>query len=326
MMIHQKNKQTIWQFWQAMNNANNNANELTLLLQAHLAADVNWNGPHPINSFANADSAIAGFYRPLHHAFAHLRRDPSIFLSGRFAEKDWVSSTGHFEGVFANDWLGIPANGQPTSLRYGEFCAVQDGQITDVYLLLDVIDLLRQVGQRVLPMSNGSEDKWPRPQRENGILLGEQNTAESAISLRLVESMIGDLGKFDGKNLRSMRMEDTWHEHMHWYGPCGIGSAFSLSAYYPIHSRPFLHAFPDRKGGNHKARIAEGEFVASTGWPSIRATHLGDYLGTPASGKPITMRVMDFWWREGDKLSQNWVFIDLPNLFLQFDVDLLAHR
>jgi hypothetical protein len=47
-------------------------------------------------------------------------------------------------------------------------------------------------------------------------------------------------------------------------------------------------------------------------------------LGTPASSKPITMRVMDFWWREGDKLSQNWVFIDLPNLFLQFDVDLLA--
>jgi hypothetical protein len=36
------------------------------------------------------------------------------------------------------------------------------------------------------------------------------------------------------------------------------------------------------------------------------------------------MRVMDFWRRENDRLVQNWVFIDLPELFLQFGVDLFA--
>ncbi|MEO0561612.1 MAG: hypothetical protein AAF125_05845, partial [Chloroflexota bacterium] len=86
----------------------------------------------------------------------------------------------------------------------------------------------------------------------------------------------------------------------------------------------FLTAFPDRKGGNHKARLADGLYVASTGWPSIVATHAGEYLGLPATHTQITMRVMD-WWRaaEDGLLSENWVLLDLPHTFLQLGVDLL---
>lgn len=36
------------------------------------------------------------------------------------------------------------------------------------------------------------------------------------------------------------------------------------------------------------------------------------------------MRVMDLWRREDTLLAENWVFIDLPELVLQFDVDLFA--
>jgi SnoaL-like polyketide cyclase len=65
-------------------------------------------------------------------------------------------------------------------------------------------------------------------------------------------------------------------------------------------------------------------YCASTGWPSIQATHAGPYLGQPATNKRITMRVMDFWRREGELLAENWVFIDLADLFLQFGRDLFA--
>ena len=34
------------------------------------------------------------------------------------------------------------------------------------------------------------------------------------------------------------------------------------------------------------------------------------------------MRVMDFWRRDGEKFIENWVFIDIPELLLQMDVDL----
>ena len=79
-------------------------------------------------------------------------------------------------------------------------------------------------------------------------------------------------------------------------------------------------------GGNHRARLGEGAFVASTGWPSIHATNLGDYLGVPASHGAITMRVADWWRCEAGLLVENWVLIDLPHLMLQMGVDLMARR
>jgi hypothetical protein len=35
------------------------------------------------------------------------------------------------------------------------------------------------------------------------------------------------------------------------------------------------------------------------------------------------MRVMDFWRRQGDKLAENWVFIDVLDLLAQMGFDVL---
>jgi hypothetical protein len=64
--------------------------------------------------------------------------------------------------------------------------------------------------------------------------------------------------------------------------------------------------------------------VASTGWPSIYATHTGVFFDIPPTGKPLEIRVMDWWRREGDLLAENWIFIDLPYMFLQLDIDLFS--
>jgi predicted ester cyclase len=136
--------------------------------------------------------------------------------------------------------------------------------------------------------------------------------------------MIFGLGSYDQSNLESMGMERYWDPHkMVWYGPTGIGTTYGLEGFQKYHQQPFLRAFPDRKGGHHVARLAEGLYAATTGWPSVLATHRGEYLGTPASERRVQMRVMDWWRREGELLTENWVFIDLPHLFLQFGVDLL---
>jgi hypothetical protein len=41
----------------------------------------------------------------------------------------------------------------------------------------------------------------------------------------------------------------------------------------------------------------------------------------PATGKAITMRVMDFWRREEALLAENWVFIDILDLMRQIGLD-----
>ena len=36
------------------------------------------------------------------------------------------------------------------------------------------------------------------------------------------------------------------------------------------------------------------------------------------------MRVCDWWRRKGDLLLENWVFVDIPDLLMQFGHDLFA--
>jgi predicted ester cyclase len=321
--LHQQHKRLIWQLWQRQHETP--PHELAALLAEYYAPDVTWHGMQPINSLHGHDALLAGLWQPLYHALPDLRREPYILLAGRFAEKDWVASTGHFTGTFVHDWLGIPATGGRLRIRFGEFCALRDERITEVYCLLDVIDAMEQAGISPLPISLGDPTLFLPPMTGDGLLLDAPAHDAGARSLALVEAMIfGGLSRYDQQGLRSMNMAAYWKPNMHWYGPGGIGAARSLQQFEDYHQRPFLHAFPDRKGGNHKARIAEGDYIASTGFPSIHATHQGEWLGCAPTGQPITMRVMDFWRREADLLAENWVFIDIPDVLAQSGCDVFA--
>ena len=295
-----------------------------------LSADCAWHAGHPIETLVGPQAVAEGFFGPLAAAFPDLERRPDIFFGGHWDGRLdggagwWVSCTGHYLGTFTADWLGIPATGEPATLRFGEFYRIVDGRIAEARILLDIVDLARQAGRRILPLPTGLECWVPGPRLHNGLLLAASDPDTGKASLGLVEAMIGGLMRYDERDLESMGMGRYWRTDMMWYGPGGIGSSRGMRGFERHHQAPFLHAFPDRKGGTHRARIAEGAFVASTGWPSVRATHLGDYLGVPASGLPIQMRVMDWWRCESGLLAENWVFIDLPHLMLQMGVDLLA--
>ena len=319
-------------------------------LHEQLAPDAVWHVSHPLNELVGPQAVADRFYGPLQAAFPDLERRCDLFFGGNWVnppagavghapgdiagEGFWVTTHGHYLGTFTMPWLGIPATGEPATLRFGEFYRWQpqaDGtcRITEARVLLDIVDLARQVGRRILPVSRGLEVLVPGPAPHDGLLLGETDPAQGIESMRLTLAMFAGLAAFDGKSLDSMDMPRFWHQNMMWYGPCGIGTSRGVKGFQRHHQAPFLHAFPDRSSPalgprGHRARLAEGPFVASTGWPSVRATFTGDYLGVPATGKPIGMRVMDFWRHDGSKLTENWVLIDLPHLMLQMGVDLMA--
>jgi predicted ester cyclase len=295
-------------------------------LEALYRLDVAWHGPHPINSIHGVDALIAQFWTPFLHAFPDVERRDDIVIAGHFKQGDWIGATGYFTATFANDWLGIAATGGVVNVRYGEFSRVVDGRVAEVYTILDILDLLRQINRYPKQLSTplGVLDRAPAPATRDGVARLPAASEDSAKSLSLVEEMIAGLMQYDRVSLESMGMERFWHPDMMWYGPAGIGMSRRLKGFQDVHQRAFLHAFPDRVGGDHKARIAEGPYVGSTGWPSIRATHAGSWMGTPATNRRITMRVMDFWRREGNLLRENWVFIDQVDLLLQMDVDVMA--
>ena len=295
-----------------------------------LTPDSLWVVSHPINELSGPEAVASGFFAPLLAALPDLERRTDLFFGGWWdgkitgGEGWWVTCTGHYLGTFRVDLFGIPANGEPVWLRFGEFYRIENGRIAEARIMLDLVDLARQVGHPILPVPTGMELLVPGPRNHAGLLLADSDPAEGQACLDLVMQMIGGLSSYNQSDLKSMGMTRFWHPDMMWYGPGGIGTSRSITGFEKHHQKPFLAAIPDRKGGNHRARFGEGAYAASTGWPSIHATHLGPYLGVPASNKPVTMRVMDWWRAEQGFLVENWVLLDLPHFFFQMDVDILA--
>ena len=76
-----------------------------------------------------------------------------------------------------------------------------------------------------------------------------------------------------------------------------------------------------KRFNGHICRFAEGNYAGFFGWPNLTNTPTGGFLGLPASDKSSDMRVVDIYRREGDKIAENWVLIDLPWWLYQQGVD-----
>jgi predicted ester cyclase len=211
-------------------------------------------------------------------------------------------------------------------LRSGEFYRIENGRIAEAKIILDLPDLMRQAGHVPFLERLGTEMLFPGPATHDGVL---PQTGNAETSLDLVEGMLSGLHAFDPETFESKDQTGEggyWHPDMLWYGPCGIGSNYRWEGFVKDHRASFLNAFPDRKGGNHYCRIGDGDYAAVSGWPSMTMTHQGDYLGVAATGKALTLRVMDFYRCEDNRIIENWVLLDYVDLFRQMGVDLLGRE
>ena len=306
------------------------------LLEAHLDPSATFHVAHPVNTLKGRTAILEGLYLPLHSAFSFRQRRDEILLAGssRTGSGTWIAAMGHYVGNFVQPFLGIAPSGHLAFLRYGEFYRIADGRITEARILVDLVDLMRQAGHAALPLELGTEMLFPSPATHDGVMLESGDSERGERSAALVEAMLADLGGYDPETFDSPNQTGTdgyWHQDMLWYGPAGIGSSLSWNGFKQDHRIPFIRAFPDRVGGNHYARFGDGNYVASGGWPSLTATHRHAYLGVAPTDKKIGMRVMDFWrCAQGPdgrgKIMENWVLIDMIDLFLQMGVDLLRSK
>lgn len=296
---------------------------------ALFAPGAEWHGQHPVNTQTGRAAIIDTVYAPLVRSFRHLRRADDFFTGGHAFGHDWISATGYLHGLFAEDYLGIPATQNWVAIRYGEFHRIENGVITRSHVILDLPDLMRQAGVLGWPLGPGVHGITPGPATRDGVVLHASDPDESARSLALVDEMIFEGFVAAGNETDRVGMRRYWHEDMFWYGPCLIGSAMTIDGFYQFHETPWEIAMQPRgptptRETKHVTRFGDGDFCSFTGWPSIYATVGGPFLGIKGGGRPVEIRVMDFYHRRGDKLDENWVFIDMIHLFLQLDVDLFA--
>lgn len=110
---------------------------------------------------------------------------------------------------------------------------------------------------------------------------------------------------------------------MIWYGPCGIGAQYTIPRYQKGHQMPFRSGLKDKVFNGHVCRFAEGNFSCFFGWPNLSNKPIGGFLGLPGGEVKADMQVVDVYYRQDDKLSENWVLIDIPYWLKQQGLDIL---
>jgi hypothetical protein len=312
----------------------------------HMAApDCTWRAACPMDAAAGNAAAAARIWGPLKAALPDLERRDTIRVAGVYQGRTYVAAVGHYAGTWTRDWLGIPATGRTLYLRYGEVWQIgPDGRAVQANLLWDVLDAMRQAGVWPLGPSLGVEGAWPGPLTADGVRMAPSDPGQSRASIEQTLAMHRTLAEHDDRSslsrdsLIAMPQRDHWHPKMMWYGPAGIGTTRGLAGFVDGHQLPFRIAFHrpqgtfeevtaerNRHGAGHYIRIGDGPFSVTGGWPSVYAVHAGGgFCGMPPTGRPVFMRVMDFYLHHEGLIRENWVPLDMLDLFRQMGTDLIA--
>lgn len=325
--INYKNKVFTQSFVNALNDAFFNPNDVENTLSAYCRQDLKTTCSDPIGQFDGLTSLSDQYWRLLIHSFPDLEMQPYIIIAGIDNGRECVSVAGNMIGTFENDWLSIPANQQPIYLRFSAQFIIEDGQIVKQWIYMDILSVIQQAGFSLFE-SQGVDRSAPIPMTQDGISLKESPSDESCSSYDLVNAMIEGLLEYDGQHISSMDMKRFWDsEKMMWYGPSPIGTTRGLKGFEEYHQKPFLKAFPNRGVDDSPPNVeyinfADGKYVCHFGHELMCGNHSGDgWLGIHATGTDFRMSVQDFWRREGDKLVENWVMLDLVNVLKQFGID-----
>ena len=279
----------------------------------------------PWREIHGAEKLAQEFWQPFRLSFSAMQRREDIFFAGTNAgdQSTWVVSMGHYMALFDDTWLNIPPTNSTTMVRYAEFHQVDDGQIRQSGIFIDLIGVMRQAGFDPLPEETGHHFVYPGPRTHDGILLEDQDPNETVKTSNLVDKMVADLDELNvsgNDRCPPELLARTWHDNMVWYGPAGIGATHTIHRYQQQHQYPFREGLKNKVFNGHVARLAEGNYAGFFGWPNLNNSPAG-FLGTPESDLSVDMQVVDIYRREGDKLAENWVIIDLPYWLAQQGID-----
>lgn len=296
-------------------------------LAGTFAADAILRICHPFGTLTGPDELFDNCIAPLQAAMPDLERRDMILLAGTTPEgQDWVGAMGNYMGTFLAPFLGIPPTGHIAHMRYHEFFRLEDGKVVEMQTIWDLPELMMQA--RAWPMAPqlGAFLCTPAPMSGDGLTA----TGDGRASYEHVLAMLQDLCRYPGDpNPRCMRLEKYWHPSFNWYGPAGIGAARGIAGFRNWHQIPFLRAMPDRKldemGDLASHWVSEGDYTCETGWPNMRLTLSDDgWLGIAPAGKEVLLCSLDFWRVENDLIRENWVLVDLLDMYKQVGVDVLA--
>jgi hypothetical protein len=215
-------------------------------------------------------------------------------------------------------------------MRFHEFYRFDGDKVVEFQALWDIPEVMIQANAWPLAPTLGREIHVPGPSTQDGIVPGPYDPEKGQESCQHIVDMLTGLKRHPREGgPEVMEMERFWHPRMTWYGPSGIGTGRGIRGFRNWHQIPFLNAMPDR--GQYLDEIVyhffgDQNYIGVTGWPNMIQTLTHDgWMGIAASGKRVTMKSLDFWRLEDGLIRENWVMVDLIDLYQQINVDVF-HR
>ena len=326
-MNFQTEKKLVQKFYRAIETSDNQ--EIASVFNEYCSDKLLWRGFHPFNLIRGAEDVGKTFWVPLLKSLKNCQRRQDIFFAGinqiKGHEGVWVVSMGHLMGLFDENWLGIPATQKLTMLRYCEFNKIEEGKIIETAMFFDIPNFMSQAGINPFVSQTAAHLVQSGPRTHDGLLFNHQDEREGKKTLEAIEFMVNDCinwKSFDHVSLIN-ELKKSWNEDMIWWGPEGIGATYTIERYALQHSGPFRAGFKDRKFIGHICRIAEGKYGGFFGWPNLKLVPTGGFMNMPSSEIAGEMRVIDIYRRKGNKLSENWIFIDLLHFWNMQGIDIL---
>lgn len=305
-------------------------NTVRKALSQTFAADATMHLCHPFGTFRGPDSLYDKCFAPLLAAMPDLERRDMILMAGTTAEgANWVGTMGNYMGTFLAPFLDIPPTGHLAHMRYHEYFRIEDGKVTAMQAIWDLPELMMQANAWPMAPQLGAFLCTPAPMSGDGLpVTGDPASAQAALTHVL--GMCNTMCKHPSDpDPAVMQLEKYWHPRFNWYGPAGIGTGRGIAGFRNWHQIPFLRGMPDR-GLDGAVELmshwfAEGNYVCETGWPNMRMTLSHDgWMGIAPSGKNVELRSLDFWRLEDGLIRENWVLVDLLDLYRQVGVDVLG--
>jgi len=238
----------------------------------------------------------------------------------RAATHNMVTSASYGLAQWKGDFAGVPApaNHPWVHIRDLDFYLLDGDRIKYNWCIVDVVDLLIQGGYDVLPpapMKTRSHGYLPQtaadgiPAPYSAMVLPNDTVSSTTVWLEAIHE---DYLAMDGTASR-------WADDMIWYGPAGIGTAFSRDDYVNHYLKPLRNAFSNVTLEMDSV-VCEGKYCGAHFY--LWGDHTGPWLGEGATGARVPIRCGAHARIVDGKIVEGWLIVDIPRAFIAMGVDL----
>lgn len=223
------------------------------------------------------------------------------------AEGDRVAVRGFIRGTHLGELMGIPPTGKTVTVTLIDITRIADGKLVERWAQADAMGMLQQLG--VVPgatEATGERAGHGTARAEPGGT-GDPE-ANRALALRYADLL---LNRHELDRAAEILAPDFVGHLAGIPGPvCGPDAWKAVFG-------GFLAGFPDYRETVHDV-LAEGDLVASR--TSFTATHRGEFMGMPPSGRTVSAGGMAFLRIAGDRVVEQWTEADVVGMLQQLGV------